>query len=356
MKILILCKKDLFALNMVRCLSDQKVECHIFGQGRMWMTALSKYCAGYVDCDFGTLQAPNDAVIDKINGYCLKKKISIVVAGDYDTNYIFSMIKRRLASEVLAFPSSGFETLEILNNKWKFAQLLESLKLPYPRTVLVENLAQLSAVDMEFPRFVKPFRSEGGDFLKYIKHDEKDYLASGQLPSNFPLLVQESIPGKDIDFSVLAHRGKIVAWSMQKWIDPDTLQFFASKELLDLGKRIVAATNYEGVAHFDLRVDERDNSMKFIECNPRFWNSLRASRRNGVNFIALGLRLAQGKEIPEENISKNIQYVLPGRVFSQLKRGKISILKSMPQATKEDIKQIILDPLSFVCALVTRTF
>ena len=98
---------------------------------------------------------------------------------------------------------------------------------------------------------------------------------------------------------------------MQKYINPYTIQFFTSEKLLDLGRRIVAATNYEGVACFDLRIDERDNSMKFIECNPRFWNSLRASWRNGVNFVELGIMLAEGKEIPAENVSKNILYFVP---------------------------------------------
>jgi predicted ATP-grasp superfamily ATP-dependent carboligase len=350
MKILILSKKDHLALYIMRCLSDLKAEIHIFGQGSLWMTRMSKYCRGYVRCDFGTPEFPNDFILDRINNYCLKHKISLVVAADYDTNYFFSRVKSRLAPGVIAFPTPAPGTLETLHDKWKFAELLESLKLPYPRTVLVENVEQLKAVDMKFPRLVKPLHCEGGHPLKYVKQSKEDYLASGQLSLNFPLLVQEFIPGRDIGLCILARRGKIVAWAMQEYINPYTLQFFTSKKLLDLGRRVVEATNYEGVVDFDLRIDERDNSFKFIECNPRFWNTLRASRRNGVNFIVLGLMLAHGKEIPSENISKNIHYIFLGRVFGELKRGRMSILKNIPQSTKEDLRQMIFDPLSCICS------
>ncbi len=340
----------------MRCLSDEKAECHILGQGKMWMARLSKYCRGYVSGDFGTPQVPNDSIIDRINNYCLKHKISLVVAGDYDANYVFSRVKSRLASGITPFPLSEPETLEILNNKWKFSLLLESLKLPYPRTVLVENVAQLEAVDMEFPRIVKPLQCEGGFALKYIKQNKEEYLACGRLSSNFPMLVQEYVPGKDVCLNVLAIKGKVVAWAMYEYINPYTLQFFTSEKLLTWGREVVEETKFEGVADFDLILDERDNSLKFLECNPRFWNSLRAVRRNGVNFALLGLMLAEKKEIPAENISKNIQYVFPGRVFGELKRGNISILKDTPQATKEDLKEIIFDPFSFLCAVFSRSF
>ncbi|MDD5130136.1 MAG: ATP-grasp domain-containing protein [Candidatus Omnitrophica bacterium] len=354
MKILILSKKDLFALNIIRCLSKTRMECHVFGQGKMWSIILSKYCHKYVDCNFGTLQEPNDSVIDRINDYCLKHKISFVIAGDYETSYFFSRIKNKLSFGINAFPCSEPEKLRMLENKWEFSLLLEDLKLPYPRTVLVENTQQLSAVKMEFPRLVKPLCCEGGNVFDYIKHDQKAYLEIAQSKPVFPLIVQEFIPGIDVDLSILAHQGKIVAWSMQKWINRYTLQFFVSDELLELGRRIVSATNYEGVAHFDLRLDERDNSFKLIECNPRFWNSLRASWRNGVNFAELGLLLAAGENVVEQNISKNIQYIIPGMVFSELKKRNISILNKIPRATYVDLAQMLLDPLSFLCSLISR--
>jgi len=354
MKVLILSKNSLFTLHEMRCLSDLKAECHVFGQGKMWMARLSKYCHRYINCDFGTSQMPNDSIIDKINNYCLKYKISFVIAGDYDTNYFFSRLKSSLAPGVRAFPLPRPEILETLHDKWNFAQLLEGLKLPYPRTILVENVAQLNAVNMEFPRLVKPLRCEGGYLSKYIKQNQEIYLAIGRSPLNFPLIVQEFIPGKDTSISILAFQGKIVAWTMYEYINSYTQQFFFSEKLLNLVRRVIEATNYEGVINFNLRLDERDDSFKFLECNPRFWNSLRASWRNGVNFITLGLMLAEGKKIPAENISKNIQYVLPGRIFSELKKGKISILKNIPQATRNDLKQMFGDPLSLICSIVSK--
>lgn len=353
MRVLILSKKELFALNVMRCLSDVKAECHVFGHGMMWAVILSKYCRRYSKCDFEVFQAVPDLAIDKIRTYCSKHKISFIIAADYDTSQFLSRIRSQLGHEVFVFPGVSSETLETLNNKWKFAQLLEKNDLPHPRTILVENAEQLSQVVIEFPRIVKPLKCEGGLLSEYVKKNAEEYLANGSLLSNFPMLVQEFIPGEDVCFSILAHRGKIVAWTMQRWINSYTSQFFTSRELFDLGQRVVAVTNYEGVAHFDLRIDARDNSIKFIECNPRFWNSLRASKWNGVNFVVLGIMLAEGREIPE-NTSNNIRYVLPARVFSELKMGKILSLKNIPYSTRNDLKQMFGDPLSLICSMFSK--
>ena len=356
MKVLILSKKDDFAIYIMRCLSDLKAECHVFGQGMLWAVVTSKSCRGYTRCDFEAFQENIELAIEKVNSYCGKHKISFVLAADYDTGHLLSRIKARLRSEILVFPCAAPDTLEALNNKWKFVQMLKHNDLPYPRTVLVENKEQLEAVDMGFPCLVKPLVCEGGDSSKYIKLNKEDYLASGRLSSNFPSLVQEFIPGKDICLSILARQGKVGAWTMQEYINSYTMQFFTSEKLLDLGRRLVAATNYEGVACFDLRIDERDNSIKFIECNPRFWNSLRASWRNGVNFVALGIMLAEGKEIPSENVSKNILYFVPAYVFIFLARGKISMLKNLPEATCSDLKQMFFDPISLMFSMIFKNF
>lgn len=248
LKVLILSDTDGFTLNIMRCLSDLNAECHVFGQGRMWIIRTSKYCRRYTKCDFGVFRENIELLIEKINSYCGKHKISIVLSSNYGTGHLLSRIKFRLNPEILVFPCTTPEILEAFDNKWEFKQMLERNNLPQPRTVLVENQKQLDAVDLGFPCFVKPLRGTGGASLNYMKRDKKDCLASGQLPLKFPLLVQEFVPGKDIDLSILAHQGKVVAWTMQEWINPYTLQFFTSEELLDLGRRVVAAVNYEGVS------------------------------------------------------------------------------------------------------------
>ena len=65
-----------------------------------------------------------------------------------------------------------------------------------------------------------------------------------------------------------------------------TIHFYDAPEFVEAGAKIIGATGYSGPAHFDGRHDERDGTIKFIECNPRFWASITASLHCGVNFVA----------------------------------------------------------------------
>lgn len=354
MKILILSKKNLLALHLMRCLSDSNAECHVFGEGMLWPIVFSKYCCRYSYCDFGTSEMSQDAVLSRINDYCKRYEISLVIASDCETGYVLSRIKDRLSPGIMVFPVAEADTLEVLDNKWKFIQMLKENHLPHPRTALAENAAQLEAIDTGFPCLLKPLKCSGGQPSTYLKLNKEDYLASGKAPAGFPLLVQEFIPGMDIGLNVLALKGKLVAWTMQKYLDPSTLQFFESEELLRLGRQIVELTQYHGVANFDLRIDARDHSLKFTECNPRFWRSLRASRWNGVNFATLGILLAQGGPLPMASASKNVFYVLPSHVITCLAKGKISVLKNIPPSTRSDLRQMFLDPFSLIASFMPR--
>jgi hypothetical protein len=54
-----------------------------------------------------------------------------------------------------------------------------------------------------------------------------------------------------------------------------------------LAERLAAATNYHGVAHFDVRRDAATGDLTLIECNPRYWYSMFACCLAGLNFVDL---------------------------------------------------------------------
>lgn len=357
MKILLLCKAESFAMNVLRCLAELKAECHVFGHGRSWAVSLSKYCREYTGCDFSGSEDPGDDLIQSINGYCERRKIDFILPSDYDTTMLLAKIKDRIRGAVKVFPVAEPETLKMMDDKWEFANLLEKNGFPYPKTYLVESYEQLARIDLPFPRIVKPFKTRrtwtGGIGASYVKKTLRDYFAIGR-KDRYPLLVQEFIPGTEINLSILAHEGRIVSWTTQKWVRNDTIQFTVSEEILELGRRIVAAARYEGVAHFDFRVDARDGSIKCIECNPWFWGSLRASMRNGVNFVSDGLLVSQGKSVVSMPLSRDIEYLLPSTLLAQLLKGRFSTLKNIPKATRQDLMQIIIDPLSCFFSIIRR--
>ncbi len=102
----------------------------------------------------------------------------------------------------------------------------------------------------------------------------------------------------DIDLSVLALKGEIVAWTVQSWNEDKILEFSVNARCCALGREIIARTNFHGLAHFDMRIDDRDGTIKIIECNPRFWSSVAASMWQGTNFTELGVEAVMGEMSP----------------------------------------------------------
>ena len=77
------------------------------------------------------------------------------------------------------------------------------------------------------------------------------------------------------------------------------VEFVAHDEVLRLVKRLMAALNWNGVAHVDLREDVSTGRVEIIEVNPRFWGSLLGSLHAGVNFPHLAALSALGVPHPE---------------------------------------------------------
>ncbi len=359
MNVLILFTNNALALNILRCLAPLGVKCYLFGEGNTSPVSLSKFCKQCIPFKFTRDEKPAQEDIDAINKYCVDKKISCIFPADCETAIFLARIKHRLAPGVKTIPLMDAPTLVALDDKWEFEQILRKFNLPGPRTFKAENLEELKAIDLPFPRVVKPIRGgsrwlTGGDVGEYIKKDMPAYLAGGQDPRVYPLLVQEFISGYDVDLSILAFKGKIVAYTIQKWAGGDRIEFLNLPQLFELGRRFSADLKFEGIAHFDLRYDNRDGLIKFIECNPRFWGTLRASMWEGVNFPELALDLAMGKPAKEQNVPRQITYVLPAKILARLFKGDLSALKGLPDSSKNDLWQLLGDPLSCIYSVLHR--
>jgi predicted ATP-grasp superfamily ATP-dependent carboligase len=357
MNVLIIFQNKSLPLNIMRCLADAGVKCFVFGCGTAQEIKLSKYCRDYVKCEPAGIRQGSPELVDQINRYCAQKNIVCVIPGDYPTTVFLSKVSGLL--NVKTTPVAQTETLEILSNKWTFARLLQTHDLPMPQTFLAEDLQQYEAIPLPFPRAVKPLEG-GGRWIagrdtpgSYIKKDREEYMACAK--DGFPLLVQEFIPGTDVGLNIFAVQGKLIAWTMQEFVDGgNRLKFFKSEEMLKLGEQLAAATNFQGLANIDLRLDSRDGRYTFIECNPRFWGSLRASRWYGVNFPVLAVSTALGKDTGPKIQPQNIDYVFPSKVLRKLFKGQFSALKGLPQATRKDLCQIIGDPLSCLYSVFHR--
>ena len=145
-----------------------------------------------------------------------------------------------------------------------------------------------------------------------------------------PWVAQSYLPGEEISAYAAARAGRLLALQSYRptyrvghgaavafeAVDAPAVQRFVSG--------LVARLNWTGQISFDFRRDET-GELHVIECNPRVWGSLMYSVWAGVNFIALGCRVARGERLtisvpPSEHVWH--QGVAPRRLFKALLHGR----------------------------------
>ncbi len=351
MNILIVSTNDELAMVILQCLANLKMKIYIMSANRLSRVMLSRYCGGHFRYELNDLLDNSANIITKINNYCKQKKIDVVIPAGIDSTLFISKIKDNIL-EANVFPLADLETLNMLNNKWHLGELIKKNGLPCPKTVLINEVQQFKSLDIGFPIIIKPLDLEAGrGVTKLNSFKELDaYMSNINEFNRLPLLAQEYIPGIDIDLSVLAKNGEIIAWTIQKWHpDKSIIDFIKDDNVLSIGRRLISCCNYNGVAHIDMMSDNRDKSIKIIEFNPRFWGSLEASMLNGVNFPYLGILMMKNKSLSGYMDYKNIRYTVPEAFMS----GNIS-LKNINIYSLHVILKTIIDPLPYAYLMAIK--
>ena len=198
---------------------------------------------------------------------------------------------------------------ERVDHKWHSHEMLEPAGIRVPRTVRAGDEDLRAALgSWEGPVLRKPSLGWGGigirmfdgpdDVVRDIEADPPD-TPDGEI-------VQEYIPGTDVDCSFLSDDGRIVALTVQRsamkqraqFASALQLEFLHDRRVSELAEAFAAVTGWSGVAHLDLRMDARTGEPVLIEVNPRYWATLLGSLAMGVNFPLLHADLALGRPTP----------------------------------------------------------
>lgn len=347
MNTLIISGDEGIAILLLRYLSLHGSEAHIVS---VWPSSgasgFSRYCKSYQSYLVPKSLQQQEEFIRFINEYCDQKEIKTILAAGLLGTFILSKIKDRLDSPIKYLMPTA-DQIRDLHNKWLFYNLLNDIGIPTPKTMLLENVDQANLSAIDFPVILKPLTLENGKGVQRVTSSQEveAYLSQSQPSNRSPLLIQEYIPGFDVVFGFVAKDGEIVAWTMLQRM-PDFIKFFRDDTLLEFGRRIVAACNYTGAANFDIRVDSRTNHIYFLEFNPRLWSSTSSSIYYGVDFIKVGILLAQGKDLPKDlktsvHETQEIPYHQPPKFLKGMLLGKYKF-----QGIKKDMAwQAVFDPL-----------
>lgn len=292
------------------------------------------------------LQTGEPAVIDRINRVIREHRIDAVIPAFTDS--VDALSGRQHLLDCPCFPLADPDTIGLMRDKQRFAAYLDRIGVAQPDHVMASTADDAASIPFDGPYIVKPPRGEGGEDVVAVADRVAVARRLAQIvPSRGPQLVQSFIPGIDIDLSLLADRGKIVAYTIQrKTARRGELEFVDHPAVADACAKIAAGCQFHGVMHLDLRLDGRDGRVYAIESNPRFWNTMRYSFAMGVNFADLGLRIMQGQRVepmtaPPVGVCKPADFNFSCSSLGRLLRPD----KDLPEAYRAICREVRRDPL-----------
>jgi biotin carboxylase len=287
-------------------------------------------------------------VVD-IDRYCQKRGVDFVIPADESATRLLLKNRDALHSANL-FPAPGFELFNRLNNKWQFSRLVHECGAPQPLTKLVTSSSDIRSLGCSYPLIVKPLEgsSSEGVFLVDSEAQLQRHFDVCDSSGALPFLVQELVSGADMDLTILANHGKIVAWTLQERHPGFSFRFVRNDALYELGRKVVEFTKYNGVIDFDLRYDAASRKAWLIEANPRLPGSLRFKLWAGVNLVDMGLQMAAGGHVsstvpPPQGFC--VDYgCSPKHLLRALCRGRLTP-KEWPPFTANAWRMNLSDPL-----------
>lgn len=269
------------------------------------------------------------------------------------------------------------DALEIALDKAKTTEFAKSLNIPTPQTFVPENVDELC----DFMQNICL-----GDLSKYILKPRNGQGSAGiiyQIKSNFDvrshwenygnLILQERIPqeGYAIGTSFLLDRNsQLIAKFSHKRLQqypnsggPSTDRIsIKCKDLEEKALNLLEALGWQGVAMVEWKIDPKTGLAKLLEINPRFWGSLELAIRSGIDFPALYVLAARGKEIgftPTSIEKIRCRWIIPGDILRYLtmEKGKRETLRSffkgLPANAEEwDTNDVRGSVASIFCPLI----
>ncbi|MDY6945278.1 MAG: ATP-grasp domain-containing protein [Pseudomonadota bacterium] len=221
---------------------------------------------------------------------------------------------QHLLPEHCRLPFPPTQCVAHASNKAHVLQAAHQLGVPIPATHIVQSSQEaLSlAATLDFPAVIKPARSRVrtasgwvSTAVGYATNREIYQQKIGNLRAEeYPLLIQERIQGPGVGVFACFDNGKPIAWFAHRRIreKPPSGGVSVLRESAPLdpaavehARKLLTHLGWHGVAMVEFKRDDRDDSLRLMEINGRFWGSLQLAIDAGVDFPALLVEMAAGQ-------------------------------------------------------------
>jgi len=233
-----------------------------------------------------------------------KEKPVVLITSD-DFLAVVSRNRRRLEDCLLInLPDEG--VISSVSNKYRQFVFAERIGIPCPKTYFPNSIREVDEIKngMDYPVFVKAqdvnlWRKHVSSSIKgFVVCCEKDLLSRYEsiIKKGAKAIVQEIVRGPDTNhFKICCYISKkgefLLVFTLQK-IRQLPIQFGVGSvvrsvhypKLVKIGTKFFTGMGYRGVGSAEFKLDEKDNELKLIELNPRYWQQNSLSEKCGMNF------------------------------------------------------------------------
>lgn len=278
-----------------------------------------------------------------------KKKRPVIFA----TNdvWLFPILRHRSSLESLfRFPMSRLNVIENCLDKKNLSEIAKFYGIPHPASFFCNNTEEIDSQKKAFkyPSILKPVVTVGfaerlgwggRNTILFSENDTKKIISdlNNSGLSNRAVIIQEHIPGPVENlytFSSYSNESAdVLSWSTGHKIrqHPPKAGTITSgrvvndHNLTELGKKVIKAFRFHGVANTEFKKDERTGEYVLIEINarPGMWN--RSALETGINLPGLAYSESVGVNFDYlPNSPKQVVWVnsLSDAFYGMYKNGK----------------------------------
>ncbi|MGH8158436.1 MAG: hypothetical protein ACREPQ_09965 [Rhodanobacter sp.] len=251
---------------------------------------------------------------------------AVLIPGADDAALWLADMPQSRLGERFRVSTSSRQSQELLQDKSRFAALLEDTGIPHPPTFRIDSVADIDAIPFDsLDRvFIKPVNSQKfSDVVGvkgiWVKRKEDIYDAWQRLhEQGFQLMVQEYVPGSSADhYFVDGFRdasGALTGLFTRRRIRISPPDFGNSSYCqsipvanlqapVDNMAALLARLDYRGIFSAEFKRDARDGQFRILEVNTRAWTYVEFAARCGVNVCEMAYQDALG--LPVTVASRN---------------------------------------------------
>lgn len=205
---------------------------------------------------------------------------------------------------------TSFDTLDQLEDRARFYQLLQKLNIPHVPGTMANNESELiqSAEEIGFPVLLRPSYVIGGQGMEIIRSKESliNRMEHG-VALVYPMLIDSYIPAKEAEIDLIADGTDIyvpiVAEHIEKagvhsgdsmaYLPAQTLSQATKEKMVAYAKSIVNELAYKGLMNIQFVID--GETVYVLEVNPRASRTVPIiSKVTGVSIVQVATNILLG--------------------------------------------------------------